>query len=496
MRIVYYYQIIIVLSIILAAFVSICAQTKQTYSLNFDAEKFSLETANVNGKTVRFRAYKNIVYVRFPVDTKYQSQNFYAPVEYFEEKTVGGFNKNSAPIFFPNNVGGYMPAEPGQAGTDQRSGAPNATLIALSKGFVVASPGARGRTLIDADKKYYGKAPAAIVDLKAAVRYLRFNDKTMPGNAEKIVSNGTSAGGALSALVGATGNSSDYEPYLKALGAANARDDVYAVSAYCPITNLDHADAAYEWHFNEARDYKKMLISRTADGQIERKQIAGTLTAEEIAVSDRLKKLFPPYLNGIKLKTGAGKLLALSANGDGSFKDYVSSLVSKSAQKALDQGKDLSGMNWLTVKDKKVTAVDFDGFVQYTQRMKQPPAFDALDLTSGENDLFGSENVKAKHFTKFGLENSQGAGAMTEGKIIKMMNPMNYIGTGEAKTARHWRIRHGTIDRDTSMAIPIILAARLQNKGYDVNIELPWEQGHGGDYDLNELFDWIEEVSR
>jgi len=72
------------------------------------------------------------------------------------------------------------------------------------------------------------------VDLKAAVRYLRYNDKAMPGNAEKIISNGTSAGGAMSSLLGATGNNSDYEPYLQEIGAADARDDIFAASCYCP----------------------------------------------------------------------------------------------------------------------------------------------------------------------------------------------------------------------------------------------------------------------
>lgn len=489
-------KILVLLSIILATASLVYAQTKQTYNLKFEAEKFTVETAEVNGKTISYRAYKNIVYVKFPVDTKYQSLNFYVPVKYFEGKSVNNYNKNSAPIFLPNNVGGYMPAEPGQAETDRQSGTPNAILVALSKGFVVAAPGARGRTLIDENKKYYGKAPAAIVDLKAAVRYLRFNEKIMPGNAEKIVSNGTSAGGALSALLGASGNSSDYAPYLKSLGAANTRDDIFAVSSYCPITNLDNADSAYEWHFDKAQDYKKMLINRTADGQIERREIAGTLTAEEIAVSERLKKLFPPYLNELKLKSSDKKLLTLDANGNGNFKDYLISLVRKSAQKAFDDGKNLAAMKWLTIADKKVTAVDFDGFVQFTKRMKQPPAFDALTLSSGENDLFGDENVKAKHFTKFGLENSKSTGATAEAKIVKMMNPMNYIGTKNAKTTRHWRIRHGTVDKDTSMSIPIILAVRLQNKGYNVNLELPWEQGHGGDYDLDELFDWMEKVCR
>ena len=119
-----------------------------------------------------------------------------------------------------------MPGAAGKPEIDKRSGKENASLVALSRGYIVAAPGARGRTLKDEQGNYTGKAPAAIVDLKAAVRYLRSNDKNMPGNAERIISNGTSAGGALSALLGATGNNKDYEPYLKELGAANAKDDV------------------------------------------------------------------------------------------------------------------------------------------------------------------------------------------------------------------------------------------------------------------------------
>ena len=70
----------------------------------------------------------------------------------------------------------------------------NTIVEALAHGYIVASPGARGRTIGN------GKAPSAIVDLKAAVRYLKYNDKRMPGDANKIISNWTSAGGALSTL--------------------------------------------------------------------------------------------------------------------------------------------------------------------------------------------------------------------------------------------------------------------------------------------------------
>ena len=105
-------------------------------------------------------------------------------------------------------------------------------------------------------------APACIVDLKAAVRYLRHNKNIIPGNVEKIISNGTSAGGALSALLGSTGNHPDYESYLKELGAADERDDIFAASCYCPITNLENADKAYEWEFCGINDYHKMKFER------------------------------------------------------------------------------------------------------------------------------------------------------------------------------------------------------------------------------------------
>ena len=64
--------------------------------------------------------------------------------------------------------------------------------------------GTRGRTTQAADGTYTGKAPGLIVDMKAAVRYLRHNAGKLPGDTEKIISNGTSAGGALSTLIGAT----------------------------------------------------------------------------------------------------------------------------------------------------------------------------------------------------------------------------------------------------------------------------------------------------
>lgn len=503
-------------------------ETEGKYSLDFDKSKYTEKTITVDNKTVKFRAYENIVYVKNPVDAKYESMNIYIPEEYFEDKSIGSYTADNAPIFLPNSVGGYMPGEPGtigessSTGTDAtKAGAPEGAApppgaggegvgatggapdggakageTALSKGYIVAMPGARGRTTQDENDKYNGKAPAAIVDLKAAVRYLRYNDKTMPGNAEKIISNGTSAGGALSALLGASGNSSDYDPYLKAIGAADTRDDIFASSDYCPITNLENADMAYEWQFNGINDYNTMKISKEGD-TITRTQVPGTMTDAQIKLSNELKAAFPAYVNNLGLKDANGNALSLDENGNGSFKNYVKSYVIASAQKALDSGTDLSALTWITIQGKKVTDIDFDKYNAYLKRMKATPAFDNLDLSSAENDEFGTDTINAKHFTKFGKDNSTVSNStLADSTIVKMMNPMDYIGTEGIKTAPYFRIRYGAADANTSTAIPLILAAKLQNSGYNVDVAIPWGVGHGGDYDLEELFDWMDSISQ
>lgn len=93
--------------------------------------------------------------------------NIYVPEGYFKGKSINGYTAKTAPIFLPNTVGGYMPGEPGQPSEqDRMTGGANAILVALSKGYVVAAPGARGRTNQGTDGSYTGKAPALIVDMK------------------------------------------------------------------------------------------------------------------------------------------------------------------------------------------------------------------------------------------------------------------------------------------------------------------------------------------
>ena len=109
-----------------------------------------------------------------------------------------------------------------------------------------------------------------------------------------------------------------------------------AVSAYCPISILEHADAAYEWEFNGVNDYEKMDITML-DYKVERKLVKGTLDAAEQRVSDELKAQFPAYINSLGLKNVRGEALMLNDDGSGSFRDYVASYIGAAAESELNK---------------------------------------------------------------------------------------------------------------------------------------------------------------
>jgi len=243
---------------------------------------------------------------------------------------------------------------------------------------------------------------------------------------------------------------------------------------------------------------------RTESGEIERVPWEGTMTAEQSALSRPLKDLFPAYVNGLSLTDDAGRPLTLDSDGEGSFADWVRRWVVASAQDELDtrfferscQGLQVAGAGiadqaYLEVEGGTVTGIDWDAFVEAIGRMKATPAFDAVDLSSPENEEFGDESCDARHFTAFSFEHSTAEGAeLADPEVVRLMNPIPWI------APRHWRIRHGSFDRDTSLAIPVILATMLSNHGHDVDFALPWGLPHSGDYDLPQLFAWIDSLCR
>lgn len=475
-----------------------CTSTKLTRNpdpLLFNPSRYTPQTVEGNGQTLKVRAYENIPVVAQPIEPQYQALNLYVPEAYFNGGRIGRFDARTAPIFLPNAVGGYMPAKPGTL-NEPMSGPPGqpprvgASAVALSQGYVVAAPGARGRTLQAADGRWTGKAPAAIVDLKAAVRWLRHNADRLPGNVERIISNGTSAGGALSALLGASGNHPDYEADLRALGAAPGRDDIHAVSAYCPITNLAHADEAYEWQFDGLREYRNVSISML-DFRVQRQEVVAQLNDAQLALSVEMRANFAAYVNSLKLQAADGTPLMLQANGGGSLRDHVAELLIASAHRALAAGQDVTATPWLQMQGGQVLAVDFSAYALAIGRMKGQPAFDGFALETGENQLFGDSAKDKRHFTAWSSRHSRVPDAtVADAGTVKAIDAMQQLMDPRSTVAPHWRIRHGTVDRDTSLAVPALLAAAARRRGGSVDLALPWARPHGGDYDLNELFAW------
>ena len=482
------------------------ADTSAKITLTFDINNYESMTGTVDDKEIKYRAFEYIPYVSNPIDIDQQYINIYIPEEYFNNGTVNGYNTQTAPIFMPNNVGGYMPSQPMAPKVENNK--PNSALYALSRGYVVASPATRGRTNKASDGNFIGKAPAVIVDLQAATAYLHANDATMPGNAKRIITNGTSAGGAVSLLQGATGNTSDYQPYLQALGAATASTDVYASSAYAPITNLDAADMAYEWSYNGITSFNKVSMGQ---GELPQANVGGApapmqrsvqrvnLTNNDVAYSDLLKSHFPDYVNNLQLRDRTGVILKLDKKGDGTFKQYVKSFIIDAANKAKSNGADLSRYSFLLL-DKNtglVKDIDWDAYNSFTSRSKVPGAFDSRSNDSGENSLFGTSTSDTNHFTITAAlhDTTPNNDVYVENaKIVTMMNPMNYLGSPSATNAKYYRIRYGTSDSNTSVAIPLIVGTRAQNLGYSVDMATPFGVDHSGDYDLQDLFNWMDSI--
>ena len=482
------------------------ADTSAKITLTFDINNYESMTGTVDNKEIKYRAFEYIPYVSNPIDIDQQYINIYIPEEYFNNGTVNGYNTQTAPIFMPNNVGGYMPSQPMAPKVENNK--PNSALYALSRGYVVASPATRGRTNKASDGNFIGKAPAVIVDLQAATAYLHANDATMPGNAKRIITNGTSAGGAVSLLQGATGNTSDYQPYLQALGAATASTDVYASSAYAPITNLDAADMAYEWSYNGITSFNKVTMGQ---GELPQANVGGApapmqrsvqrvnLTNDDVAYSDLLKSHFPDYVNNLQLRDRTGVILKLDKKGNGTFKQYVKSFIIDAANKAKSNGTDLSRYSFLLL-DKNtglVKDIDWDAYNSFTSRSKAPGAFDSRFNDSGENSLFGTSTSDTNHFTITAAlhDTTPNNDVYVENaKIVTMMNPMNYLGSPSATNAKYYRIRYGTADSNTSVAIPLIVGTRAQNLGYSVDMATPFGVDHAGDYDLQDLFNWMDSI--
>jgi acetyl esterase/lipase len=118
---------------------------------------------------------------------------------------------------------------------DKADGQESAALTAVAKGYAVAS----------VNYRLSGEAifPAAVNDVKAAIRYLRANASTYYLDANKFVAWGDSAGGYLAAIVGTSGEVTYLED--DSLGNADQSDAVQAVIDWFGPVDFGTMDAEF-----------------------------------------------------------------------------------------------------------------------------------------------------------------------------------------------------------------------------------------------------------
>jgi uncharacterized protein (TIGR03437 family) len=497
-----------------------------SYSLDLSTYTYTTASMTVTTDathTVDYRFYQNVVYAANPVDKTYESMNLFVPT------AVDGTSVSGKPVLLDINVAGYTSSSTwgstsfggpgggtGSGGTGPGGTPPGGTLpgggtpptatasasnaqYAIGKGYVIVEAGCRGRDN-QASGTYYGKAPAAMVDLKAAVRFLRYNYSAgnFAGDVDHIIDSGGSAGGALASLLGASGNSSLYEPYLAAIGAADASDNIFAVGAWSPITNLDHADMAYEWEYAALK--------------------AGTTTVNS-TVSASLQANFQEYQDALALTDKRSTYGILTHN---NIDDYIltqylepSAAAYLQSLSASSLASYLSSNTWLTWDSASNKAsFTFANYVGHIgSRGKGVPAFDSFfDLSSSDATVntsqtaevqeFGDSTINARHFTNFSSQ-YVGDGAISADMQTKvnMMNPMYYIlraiSSGDKSgVAKYWYIRDGSIATDTSAMVIVDLMTSLDDllgtafvNGYE-----DWDTGHAVNADPGGFSKWVTAI--
>lgn len=502
--------------------------------LVFQTDNYTTLNVTIDGVSVPVRWYKEVCYVAKPVlmastqptgsianpQCGYQSMNIFVP------DSVAADQKTA--IYFAVNNGGWFASYVGASITDgsSYSSATNNAAAAIKAGYVFINVGTRSRRVVAADGSYPGKSPAVVVDAKAAVRYLRLNDALMPGSAERIVVNGTSGGGGLSSILGASGNSDDYLPYLAEIGAAGIgrhgrsmlRDDVLAINAYCPITDLGHADLAYEWMYT-------VLGTRDAVNRNTHPEGSTQLAAK-----------FTPYQRSLRLRNADGRRLTT--------RNMLATLEAElvhSAETFMKAGGTIADLgesttysvggvatvfvnDWIDVDNDadEVVSVDLQKYLKFVASqavLKATPAFDNSGLSTfpggmGESTLFGTRDQVYSNFTEFSWNRNDsagdGVGYLDTGYTwdrwarlpttivddqVRLLDPMRYIDS-RADTAPYWYVRHGTRDRDTSFTVSINLSRALaaDRRVRDLDYRLAWNQPHAGNYDVPEAMAWIARV--
>jgi hypothetical protein len=271
--------------------------------------------------------------------------------------------------------------------------------------------------------------------------------------------------GAQSTQLGATGDSADYLPYLKAAGAAgidtngksSISDSVYAIVAYCPIQDMGSADVAYEWMFN-VLDTRKLVSADQKAGLIVDATGAELVRASnpDPTGSAALMNKFTAYQASLGLKNEDGAplttdnmLAALQTEFRNAASAHVKAgktFVAFNATGAAAANGVAGGAGTLSYQNDFID-VDTSGtvkafnmsnylkFVAKQSRLKAVPSFDQVGQTpalavaatadttkagaaingnysGGESNLFGTAAQVYSNFTEYGWNSNNGGDAV------------------------------------------------------------------------------------
>ena len=467
----------------------------------------------------------------------YQTMLIYAPAEYFDvddsgnvisinyENTKNGYTAKTAPIVFLNECGGWRSSSPRSCETSY-----------IDEGFVYVTCGARSRDAMNDDNTLHtGKAPMQMADLKSGVIELRANDKVIPGDKNKIISIGTSGGGQMSSIFGASGDMKEYYPYMYDAGTLGVtknsdgtydsvfKDNIFAAQNYCPIADIENADLAYAWWWVDLVD----------DGGI----YNGEITAFEKRLQELEANAYIEYLNSLKLKDEAGNDLTLTGLRSGSYYDAILNNISEALNQYVLNGEfDVEetddNKSWLTKdKDGNYVVTDLKGFMIGTglvsKRNKAIPGFDAKDK-SAENNAFGKPEDDTVHFSKSvatimknnyeelsrldGFDKEQvdayiedaldGNDASLINNQTALLNATHILlGTDGLKAVnpvKHFRNRSGTADEHTSFGVGFNILTAARMKGIDVDYSLVWNMNHGSNEGTTTgtFIDWVNRICK
>lgn len=468
-----------------------------------------------------------------------QTMLIYAPAEYFNvdengnvvsinyETSKNGYTADTAPIVFLNECGGWRSSSPRSCEESY-----------IEEGFVYVTCGARSRDAMSEDGTFHtGKAPTQMVDLKSSIIELRANDKVVPGDKNKIISIGTSGGGQMSSILGASGDMKEYYPYMYEAGTLGVTknddgsysslypDNIYAAQNYCPIADIENADLAYAWWWIDLVD----------EGGI----YNGSITDFEKRLQELEAEAYIKYLNSLHLKDNNGNDLTLTGLRSGSYYDAILKNISDALNKFVISGEidvDESYPNhesWLTYDEdtKLYTVTDMKGFMIGTglvnQRNKAIPGFDAKDK-SAENNAFGRAEDDSVHFSKSiaeilknnyeelskldGFDKDQvdsyikdaldGENANYINNQTALLNATHILlgidGYQSVNPVKHYRNRSGTADQHTSFGIGFNILTAAAMKGIDIDYSLVWNMPHGSNEGTSTgtFISWVNSICK